>query len=128
MFLSASLRADLKAAVYEPQTSFHPPCMSFCKLSPSTTRALCNCAMSEYLLIRHEQLFCFGESCAYAYFIAGGGSTYLRRSEEGEDIVECGDWACKAALWTRGLTRGCSRSSWPEPRAGPRLRVARRHD
>lgn len=109
--LSQSLRAELKAAIYEPRISKHPFFVLLSKVAPLTTRTLCSSAVSRIEVGRSDQLFAYGDTADKMYFISMGELVYFRHDLVDEsEVLTTDSWFCEPVLWTFWTYQGTLQS------------------
>lgn len=106
MTISATLRAELKAAMFAPKLTFHAFFMLLQHVAPLTMRSLCNTAIVPLDLGRGEQMFCTGEAAGSMYFICRGEVSYHFADALAGELVTSLAWLCEACLWTHFTHKG----------------------
>jgi hypothetical protein len=107
--LSNTLRAELRAAMYEPSLSLHPLFVLIGKLSPDTLRLLCDTGVSMSHFNKGDSLFTRGQTCSSMYLMKRGRLLYdLDEADTPPEEVDmsANNWISEAVLWTAWIHLG----------------------
>merc|ERR1712107_454534 len=109
--VSEPLRIELHYEMYTPVFNSHPFFQCYSLLYSSALRQACHQAIALCSLHSGDVLFTSGQMPdePRMFFIMSGHMHYMKEGKM-ETLVEEGEWACEAAIWTPWVYRGVLRA------------------
>jgi len=105
--VSPGLQTEVKVEIFSPQLLSHPFFKRLSQAYPEAFQAVCHRAVARFTVPAMEYVFEAkdGADCTAMYMVRSGRFCYT--CEKAQNVlVNKGDWACEAALWTQWFHRG----------------------